>query len=224
MKNIFENSNNLLEPRDSATPIWSYTISANNAIITGVSPEPYGLLEIPNKITVRTADKTNTYTVTAISSEAFKNCTEITSITFPNTLIDIGASAFFGCAGLVSLNIPSTINTIKPYTFYECSSLISIDIPSELTAINYYGFWHCNDEVTVNIHDIDKWCNISLNSQYSTPMSRGNAKLRLNNNELTGNIELNPRDIIAAYTFHYNILSDRTDKTERKRIIEAALA
>ena len=45
--------------------------------------------------------------VTEINNNAFKNCTEMTSITLPNTITRIGEFTFAGCDGLTSFTIQS---------------------------------------------------------------------------------------------------------------------
>jgi len=53
--------------------------------------------------------------VTSIGASAFKNCSELVSITLPKAINSIGASAFEGCSGLAS--VVSDIR--KPFAFGE---------------------------------------------------------------------------------------------------------
>ena len=60
------------------------------------------------------------YSVVSIEKEAFKRCSEVTSIVIPESVTSIGSSAFEGCSGLTSINIPSGITSIEYDTFYHC--------------------------------------------------------------------------------------------------------
>ena len=67
-----------------------------------------GALTIADKVTSGSTD----YTVTSITSNAFKNCTGLTSVTIPNTVTSIGSSAFNGCTNLATIVIPNTVTSI----------------------------------------------------------------------------------------------------------------
>lgn len=63
---------------------------------------------------------------TEIESEAFNNCTELTSIVIPNSVTTIGAHAFRGCISLKSITIPESVTTIGFCVFDGCTSLESV--------------------------------------------------------------------------------------------------
>ena len=58
-----------------------------------------------------------TYTVTQIGFWAFKDCTELTSISFPSTLTFIGERAFEGCTSLYDIHIPGTVTRVNAKAF-----------------------------------------------------------------------------------------------------------
>lgn len=104
----------------------TYDYDENNitATVTGLTDNTLsGALVIPG--TVQYDNKT--YTVTAIADEAFKNCTELTSITTPHTLETIGASAFESCTSMESVVIGRNVKTIGSYAFKYCYNLVNID-------------------------------------------------------------------------------------------------
>lgn len=82
--------------------------------------------------------------IESISPHTFENCISLTSIELPNSLSSIGVYAFSGCKGLVHLAIPSKISVIETGVFQVCTSLISISIPSRVTSIKETAFTNCN--------------------------------------------------------------------------------
>ena len=88
-------------------------------------------------------DIVNNHTVSGISSNAFKDCQQLTSITIPNTIKTIGSEAFSGCTSLTSVTIPSSVSSISSNTFNGCTSLASVTIPTSVTSIGSNAFSGC---------------------------------------------------------------------------------
>lgn len=78
--------------------------------------------------------------VTSIGYRAFYERTNVTSLTFPNTITAIASYAFCICTSLTNLTIPDSITRIEPMTFYYCTSLRSITIPDPVTSIGDWAF------------------------------------------------------------------------------------
>ena len=67
-------------------------------------------------------------TVRSIGSLAFKDCTELNTITFPRSITNIGNSSFLNCSGLESIVIPGSISTIGYSAFENCVKLSSFKL------------------------------------------------------------------------------------------------
>lgn len=64
-----------------------------------------------------------TYSVTSIEGEAFRDCSGLTSVTIPNSVTSIGQEAFSGCSDLTSVTIPNSVTSIGYGAF---SSVLNI--------------------------------------------------------------------------------------------------
>jgi len=91
--------------------------------------------------------------VTRIGEGAFSECSNVISVTIPNTVKSIGDYAFNNCSSLTSIDIPDGVTSIGEWAFYGCSSLTSIDIPDGVTSIGGYAFYDCNSLTSINIPD-----------------------------------------------------------------------
>ena len=142
------------------------------------SNEYTGMVTIPETVTY----SGTTYNVVAIRSRAFLGC-RVTSITIPNSVLDIGSSAFEDCDDLTSVTIGNSIRDIGDDAFLNCESLAEI-----------------------NISDLSAWCKINFNGSDSHPFSNScfwneNCKLVLNGSEINDLIIPNDISFIKDRTF-----------------------
>ena len=92
-----------------------------------------------------------TYRVTSIGESAFRACSNVTSITIPNSVTSIGDYAFYGCTGLTSIEIPNSVTSIEQWAFYNCTGLTSITIPNNVTSIGEDAFRGCTGLTSITI-------------------------------------------------------------------------
>ena len=92
-----------------------------------------------------------TYSVTKIGNSAFRECSNLTSITIPSSVTTIGDGAFYACSGLTSITIPHSVTTIGNWAFEYCSGLTSVTIPNSVTTIGKSAFSGCESLTSVNI-------------------------------------------------------------------------
>lgn len=106
-----------------------------------------GNITIPSSVTY----DGETYSVTGVGYKAFRGCTELTSITIPNSVTYISEAAFLGCSDLTSVNIPNSVNSIDEGAFCGCENLTSIIIPEGVTYIGPYAFLGCSGLTRITI-------------------------------------------------------------------------
>lgn len=61
--------------------------------------------------------------VTRISAEAFKNCTQLTSVTIPESITFIGDEAFYQCSALTDAKLPSGLRHLGLRAFYKAKCI-----------------------------------------------------------------------------------------------------
>ena len=113
----------------------SFNMDSNN-VITGLATAPEGelVLNIPSEI--------NNQPVKGIGYQAFRDNTQITEITIPDSVTSISLNAFWGCTNLKSIKLPSSLKSISTGTFEYCYSLNSIIIPDGVEAIGADAFMY----------------------------------------------------------------------------------
>lgn len=95
----------------------------------------------------------------SICTQAFRNCSGLTTLTLPEGLRDIGTNAFQNCNNLTKLKIPNIdawlnvtlasasstpfYSSGKGYLFIGDEEVTNIAIPSGLSAIGAYTFYNC---------------------------------------------------------------------------------
>ena len=102
--------------------------------------KPVGDLVIPSTVT----HNDTIYTVTRIDFSAFYECSDITSVVFPNTLTFIGQRAFLSCHGITGeVVIPDSVTIIGVNAFFYCDGITSVVFGSGLQEIRDYSFAQC---------------------------------------------------------------------------------
>lgn len=82
--------------------------------------------------------------LTAITDNAFSGCTDLTSVTIPDSVIEIKQNAFQNCSGLTEVSIPDSVTGISYGVFANCSGLTSVTIGDSVGVIGGYGFYGCS--------------------------------------------------------------------------------
>ena len=104
--------------------------------------------------------------VTIIGDRAFKNCSNLTTVTFSDgsRLAGIGDDVFYDCSNLGNINIPASVTGIGNNAFSYCASLGSIAIPASVTGIGNNAFGYCTSLESVTFAQGSKLASIGNNA------------------------------------------------------------
>ncbi len=138
-------NDNIVDNDNSSNLEFTLKIDGASYSVTGVVDKTTTKIKIPSAF--------NGLPVTSISDYAFYSCTELTSVTIPDSVTSIGNHAFYGCTGLTSINIPNSVTNIGNSAFYSCRELTSINIPNSVTSIGDSAFYSCRELTSVTIGD-----------------------------------------------------------------------
>lgn len=89
------------------------------AIVVGFDETSGSTADIQGEIVVNNA----TYSVTKIGTYAFNNCTNLTSVLIPESIIEIGDYAFRNCTNLKTISLPITIEKVGAQIFNNCTGM-----------------------------------------------------------------------------------------------------
>ena len=111
---------------------WNYDL--NYAILRGYNGAG-GDVTVPAEIDGYTVDVIG---VSVFSSEA------ITSLTLPETVLELRSNAVSGCENMTSVTLPQSLVVINRMNFFSCNSLEEVAIPAGVRYIGENSFRFCD--------------------------------------------------------------------------------
>lgn len=147
----------------SASDCLSFYWESDKSYVTSCKTTASGSLVIPS---THYSSYYGYKPVIGIRSDAFKNCTKLTSITIPSSITSIASSAFEGCTSLTSITVDSEneyfssadgvlfnkdMTTLIRYPIGKTAT--SFTIPNTVTNIGEYAFSGCTNLTSITIPD-----------------------------------------------------------------------
>ena len=115
---------------------------------TGLTKKSTKKVKIPSSVKIGN----ETYKVTSIADDAFKNNKKMTSVTIPSTVETIGKNAFKGCKKLTKVTIPKNVTTIGKDAFRNCKKLKTVTIKSKnITSVGKGAFKGVSSKITIKV-------------------------------------------------------------------------
>ncbi len=110
-------------------------------------------------------------TITKIGGNAFKNCTNLTKVTYKATACTSAGNggnnvtaAFIGCTKLSQLIIADGVTILPANIFRECAGLKQVTFPSSLKKVNSSAFYKTSLEEVVFPEGVEEISNTSFSS------------------------------------------------------------
>ena len=131
---IIQTDNNMLVTGCNTTVIPSTVTSIGEGAFARCS---FKSIELPNSIEY-------------IFAWAFRECSQLESITFPERMTNLSSSdVFTGCVNLKTVEFSSGTTIIGAFFFGGCTSLESITLPKNLKEITPHAFYNCTNLKTI---------------------------------------------------------------------------
>ena len=109
---------------------------------------PSSVLTIGNKmfmdcVALESVDFDMNSSLSSIGVSMFENCYNLSSVSMPNSIVNIYSSAFENCYSLTNITIPASVKKISDYAFAFCYSLIEVCNKSSLNIIKGDSNYGC---------------------------------------------------------------------------------
>lgn len=119
---------------------FEYSVDRGEATITGFNNATATVVVVPSYL--------NSFPVTTIGSNAFKDKTMIRTLIICDGIETIQQDAFYNCNSMNKVVIPDSVTYLSGFT--KCYSLTHIDIPKSVTNISY-AFKDCTQLKNITI-------------------------------------------------------------------------
>ncbi len=134
-----------------------------------------------------------------IAAQAFNHCTDLTSVTVPNSVASIGYMAFVDCSELTSMTIGNSVTEIGNSAFKNCSSLTSVTnmatTPQHINVTTFKDVNTSDCKLLVPKQSLGLYSEADIWKEFNPiePIDMGVT------GDLNGDMEVNTGDVSALY-------------------------
>ena len=122
------------------------------AQVEGPDGVQYSVTEISNSQYLQLNQFIETVVIEApvkeLCNSLFSSCSNLSSVTLPDTLETVSVAAFSGCSALTSIELPEGLTTLDVSAFKN-TGLEKLDIPASVTTVNFGAIQSCPALTTV---------------------------------------------------------------------------
>ena len=156
---------------EASTPVSSFTYSVTNGEV--VIDQFVG-----NETNVIIPGEIDGYPVTTVADNAFRDCAQLLSVKFPESVTSIGGYVFWGCSSLMDVKLPLGMKSIGECTFQYCEALEQVQLPTGLTEISnglFYGSGLKSVEIPAGVTSIAYAAFMNCENLQQFTVAEGNA-------------------------------------------------
>ena len=162
-----------------------------------------GSINIPE--TIVNPDNGASFRVNGIDYDAFRNCKNLTSVSFGSNIKSIGSGAFRDCTALKNMTIPSGVESIGNMAFYYSGiTTLHMEQATSLKSIGsdaFYGVFL--NTIFLQNWGISYWMRIKFDNADANPCNWGHPDIYMNGEKLTEIEVPNYNNLpVGAYSFY----------------------
>ncbi|WP_278846762.1 leucine-rich repeat domain-containing protein [Brachyspira pilosicoli] len=89
--------------------------------------------------------------ITVLNKQVFSDCSSLTKIVFPDSLLIMENSVFSYCISLEEITLPDKFQAIGTFVFAGCSKLKKVNFNNQIQSIYHYAFYKCTSLSSISL-------------------------------------------------------------------------